>query len=64
MKPALVPRSALCPLVPFADVCHSICAKDGVQFGRIKQKFTLPIGLPVAMDASADTIKLLRAAVL
>ena len=36
----------------------------GAQFGHIKKKFTLPIGLPVEMDAGAGTIKLLSAAVL
>ena len=36
----------------------------GAQFGHIKKKFTLPIGLPVEMDASAGTIKYLSAAVL
>ena len=36
----------------------------GAQFGHIKRKFTLPIGLPVEMDAGAGTIKFLSAAVL
>lgn len=35
----------------------------GAQFGHIKRKFTLPIGLPVEMDASAGTLRLLSAAV-
>jgi len=36
----------------------------GAQFGHIKKKFTLPIGLPVEMDATAGTIKYLTGAVL
>lgn len=35
----------------------------GAQFGHIQRKFTLPIGLPVEMDAAAGTIKYLSAAV-
>ena len=35
----------------------------GAQFGHIKRKFTLPIGLPVEMDAAAGTIRLLSSAV-
>ena len=35
----------------------------GAQFGHIKRKFTLPIGLPVEMDAGAGTIRFLGAAV-
>jgi len=36
----------------------------GAQFGHIRRKFTLPIGLPVEMDAGAGTLRLLSAAVL
>jgi muramoyltetrapeptide carboxypeptidase len=36
----------------------------GAQFGHIKRKFTLPIGLPVTMDAGAGTINFLSSAVL
>jgi len=36
----------------------------GAQFGHIKKKFTLPIGLPVEMDAAAGTMRLLSPAVL
>jgi muramoyltetrapeptide carboxypeptidase len=36
----------------------------GAQFGHIKRKFTLPIGLPVEMDAGAGTIRLSSPAVL
>jgi muramoyltetrapeptide carboxypeptidase len=35
----------------------------GAQFGHIKKKWTLPIGLPVEMDATAGTLRLLSAAV-
>lgn len=35
----------------------------GAQFGHIKKKWTLPIGLPVEMDAAAGTVKLLSSAV-
>ncbi len=35
----------------------------GAQFGHIKKKWTLPIGLPVEMDAGAGTLRLLSAAV-
>jgi muramoyltetrapeptide carboxypeptidase len=35
----------------------------GAQFGHIKKKWTLPIGLPVEMDAAAATLRLLSAAV-
>jgi muramoyltetrapeptide carboxypeptidase len=35
----------------------------GAQFGHIKQKWTLPIGLPVEMDAQAGTLQLLQPAV-
>ena len=35
----------------------------GAQFGHIKKKFTLPIGLPVEMDAGAGTMRFLSAAV-
>jgi muramoyltetrapeptide carboxypeptidase len=35
----------------------------GAQFGHIKKKWTLPIGLPVEMDAAAGTVRLLSAAV-
>lgn len=35
----------------------------GAQFGHIKKKWTLPIGLPVEMDASAGTVRLLERAV-
>jgi muramoyltetrapeptide carboxypeptidase len=36
----------------------------GAQFGHIKKKWTLPIGLPVEMDASAGTLRLTMPAVL
>ncbi len=36
----------------------------GAQFGHIKKKWTLPIGLPVEMDAVAGTLRLLQPAVL
>ena len=35
----------------------------GAQFGHIKRKFTLPIGLPAEMDANAGTLRLLSPAV-
>jgi muramoyltetrapeptide carboxypeptidase len=35
----------------------------GAQFGHIKKKWTLPIGLPVEMDAAAGTVRLLQPAV-
>jgi muramoyltetrapeptide carboxypeptidase len=35
----------------------------GAQFGHIKKKWTLPIGLPADMDATAGTVRLLSAAV-
>ena len=35
----------------------------GAQFGHIKRKFTLPIGLPVEMDAGAGTLRFLSGAV-
>ena len=35
----------------------------GAQFGHVKRKFTLPIGLPVEMDAGAGTMRFLSAAV-
>jgi muramoyltetrapeptide carboxypeptidase len=35
----------------------------GAQFGHIKYKWTLPIGLPVEMDAQAGTLQLLQSAV-
>jgi len=36
----------------------------GAQFGHIKRKFTLPVGLDVEMDATAGTIRYLQPAVL
>ena len=36
----------------------------GAQFGHIKRKFTLPVGLEVEMDATAGTIRYLQPAVL
>jgi muramoyltetrapeptide carboxypeptidase len=36
---------------------------SGAQFGHIKKKWTLPIGLPAEMDADAGTLRLLQAAV-
>jgi len=36
----------------------------GAQFGHIRQKWTLPIGLPVEMDAQAGTLRMLAPAVL
>ena len=41
----------------------NIPAYRGAQFGHIKRKFTLPIGLPVEMDAGAGTMRFLSAAV-
>jgi len=35
----------------------------GASFGHVKRKLTLPIGLPVEMDASAGTLRLLEPAV-
>ena len=35
----------------------------GASFGHIRMKFTLPIGLPVEMDADAGTLRFLRSAV-
>jgi muramoyltetrapeptide carboxypeptidase len=35
----------------------------GAMFGHIKRKFTLPVGLPVEMDADAGTIRFLQPAV-
>ncbi|MCK6433957.1 MAG: LD-carboxypeptidase [Aquabacterium sp.] len=35
----------------------------GAQFGHIRRKLTLPVGLPVEMDADAGTIRLLQPAV-
>jgi len=36
---------------------------SGALFGHIKRKFTLPVGLPVEMDASAGTVRFLEPAV-
>jgi muramoyltetrapeptide carboxypeptidase len=36
---------------------------SGAQFGHVRRKFTLPIGLPVEMDADAGTIRYLQPAV-
>lgn len=36
----------------------------GAQFGHIKRKFTLPLGVPAEMDADAGTLRLLDPAVL
>ena len=36
---------------------------SGASFGHIRRKFTLPIGLPVEMDADAGTLRFLQAAV-
>jgi muramoyltetrapeptide carboxypeptidase len=36
----------------------------GAQFGHIKKKWTLPIGLPAELDAQAGTLRLLSAAVI
>ena len=35
----------------------------GAQFGHVRKKWTLPIGLPVEMDAGAGTVRLLHSAV-
>jgi muramoyltetrapeptide carboxypeptidase len=35
----------------------------GAQFGHLKRKFTLPLGVPAEMDADAGTIQLLEPAV-
>ena len=37
---------------------------SGAQFGHVKRKFTLPVGLEVEMDASAGTVRYLQPAVL
>jgi muramoyltetrapeptide carboxypeptidase len=37
---------------------------SGALFGHIKRKFTLPVGLPVEMDAQAGTLRFLEPAVL
>ena len=37
---------------------------SGAQFGHVKRKFTLPVGLEVEMDADAGTIRYLQPAVL
>jgi muramoyltetrapeptide carboxypeptidase len=37
---------------------------SGALFGHIKRKFTLPVGLPVEMDADAGTLRFLQPAVL
>jgi muramoyltetrapeptide carboxypeptidase len=39
-------------------------AYSGAQFGHIKRKFTLPVGLEVEMDADAGTLRYLTPAVL
>ena len=36
----------------------------GAQFGHIKRKFTLPLGVPTEIDADAGTLRLLQPAVL
>jgi muramoyltetrapeptide carboxypeptidase len=36
----------------------------GASFGHVKRKFTLPVGLPVELDAAAQTLRLLEPAVL
>jgi muramoyltetrapeptide carboxypeptidase len=36
---------------------------SGALFGHIKRKFTLPVGLPVEMDATAGTVRFLEPAV-
>lgn len=36
---------------------------SGALFGHIRRKFTLPVGLPVEMDATAGTVRFLEAAV-
>lgn len=36
----------------------------GAQFGHIKRKFTLPLGIPAEIDADAGTLRLLQPAVL
>jgi muramoyltetrapeptide carboxypeptidase len=36
---------------------------SGAAFGHIRRKYTLPIGLPVEMDADAGTLRLLQSAV-
>jgi muramoyltetrapeptide carboxypeptidase len=36
----------------------------GASFGHIRRKFTLPVGLPVEMDADAGTIRFLQSAVI
>ncbi len=35
----------------------------GAQFGHIRRKFTLPVGLDVEVDAQAGTVRFLSAAV-
>ncbi len=41
----------------------NVPAYRGASFGHIKRKFTLPIGLPAEIDASAGTVRLLEPAV-
>ncbi len=36
---------------------------SGAQFGHIKRKFTLPVGLPAEVDATAGTVRFLSSAV-
>ena len=36
---------------------------SGAAFGHIRRKYTLPIGLPVEVDAEAGTLRLLHRAV-
>ena len=36
---------------------------SGAQFGHVKRKFTLPLGVPAEVDADAGTVRLLQAAV-
>jgi muramoyltetrapeptide carboxypeptidase len=35
----------------------------GAQFGHVKRKFTLPLGVPAEIDADAGTLRLLQPAV-
>jgi muramoyltetrapeptide carboxypeptidase len=41
----------------------SVPVYRGAQFGHIKRKFTLPLGVPAEMDADAGTLRLLEPAV-
>jgi muramoyltetrapeptide carboxypeptidase len=50
----------------FDDCFMGLCVPvyRGATFGHVKRKFTLPVGLPVEIDAGAQTLRLLEPAVL